>query len=67
MEFVRYQPGDIVQMKKSHPCGSDGWEILRIGADFGIRCCGCGHRVMLPRQKFEKAVKKIISRKKTGV
>lgn len=67
MEFVRYQPGDVVQMKKAHPCGSDEWEVLRIGADFGIRCSGCGHRVMLPRQKFEKAVKKIIRRKETGV
>ena len=44
-DFVRYQIGDVVQLKKSHPCGSNEWEVLRIGVDFVIRCCGCGHRV----------------------
>jgi hypothetical protein len=52
--------GDIVQMKKDHPCGSKEWEIVRIGADIKIKCCGCGRLVMLPRAKFEKDVKKII-------
>jgi hypothetical protein len=52
--------GDIVQMKKDHPCGSKEWEIIRLGADIKIKCCGCGRLVMLPRQKFEKDVKKII-------
>ena len=47
-------------MKKPHPCGSNKWEVLRIGVDFVIRCCGCGHRVMIPRPKFEKAVKKVL-------
>ena len=46
--------GDIVQMKKSHPCGCNEWEVLRTGIDFRIKCCGCGHMVMLPRIKFEK-------------
>lgn len=58
--FVRYHIGDVVQMKKAHPCGSNEWEVLRIGVDFVIRCCGCGHRVMIPRPKFEKAVKKVL-------
>lgn len=58
--FVRYHIGDVVQMKKPHPCGSNEWEVMRIGVDFVIRCCGCGHRVMIPRPKFEKAVKKIL-------
>ena len=49
-----FSVGDIVQMKKSHPCGSAQWEILRTGIDFRIKCCGCGHMVMLPRAKFEK-------------
>lgn len=62
-QFVRYHIGDVVQMKKNHPCGSNEWEVMRIGVDFVIRCCGCGHRVMIPRPKFEKAVKKIL---KTG-
>lgn len=52
--------GDIVQMKKDHPCGSKEWEIIRLGADIKIKCCGCGRLVMLPRVKFEKDVKKII-------
>ena len=55
-----FSVGDIVQMKKSHPCGSDKWEILRTGIDFRIRCCGCDHLVMLPRVKFEKNVKKVL-------
>ena len=54
-----YAVGDIVIMKKNHPCGSNEWEILRVGSDFRIRCQGCGHMVMLARVKFEKAVKKI--------
>ncbi|WP_049817975.1 DUF951 family protein [Thermosediminibacter oceani] len=47
-------------MKKKHPCGSLEWEIWRMGADFGIKCLGCGRKVMIPRPKFEKSVKKII-------
>ena len=56
-----FSVGDIIQMKKSHPCGSDKWEVLRVGMDFRIKCLGCGHMVMLPRVKFEKNVKKVIS------
>lgn len=56
---ISYQIGDIVQMKKPHPCGSKEWEILRTGADFKLRCKGCGHEVMLSRMAFEKAVRKI--------
>lgn len=52
--------GDIVEMKKQHPCGSKEWEVTRIGADFKIKCLGCKHQVMLPRTKFEKSVKKVI-------
>lgn len=55
--------GDVVQCKKSHPCGSDRWEILRVGMDIRIRCLGCGRVVMLPRGKFEKTVKQIVERK----
>lgn len=51
--------GDIVTLKKSHPCGSYDWEVLRTGIDFRIKCQGCGHMVMLPRIKLEKNVKKI--------
>lgn len=52
--------GDIVEMKKAHPCGSNEWEIIRLGADIKIKCRACGRIVMLPRSKFEKSIKKII-------
>ena len=57
---MSYHIGDIVQMKKDHPCGGKEWEILRIGMDFRIKCTTCAHMVMLPRTKFEKNVKKVI-------
>jgi len=56
----KYMVGDIVKMKKAHPCGSDEWEVMRTGMDFRIKCLGCGRQVMLPRPKFEKGVKKVI-------
>lgn len=56
-----FHVGDIVQMRKVHPCGGYEWEVLRIGADFRIKCLNCGRQVMLPRPKFEKGVKKVIS------
>ena len=52
--------GDTLLMKKKHPCGSDRFAVLRIGADFKIKCAGCGHEVMLERVKVEKNIKKII-------
>jgi len=51
--------GDILVMKKQHPCGSQRWEVLRIGADFRLRCLGCGHEVMNPRSKVEKNIRQI--------
>jgi len=59
--LIKYYIGDIVKMRKQHPCGTDEWEVMRTGVDFRIRCTGCGRVVMLPRPKFEKSVKKIIS------
>lgn len=56
----KYNIGDRVQMKKSHPCGCDVWQITRIGMDFGMKCQGCGRFVMLPRVKFERQVKTVI-------
>ena len=49
--------GDVLTMKKPHPCGSRDWEVLRVGADFRLRCRGCGHEVMGPRAKFERNVR----------
>lgn len=51
--------GDIVEMKKQHPCGSREWTVLRVGMDFKLRCTGCGHEVMTPRSKAEKAIRKV--------
>jgi hypothetical protein len=55
------QVGDVVEMRKGHPCGTNRWQVYRIGADIGLRCLGCQRRVMFPRRQFEKAVKKWIS------
>jgi hypothetical protein len=49
--------GDIVIMKKPHPCGSKEFEITRLGVDYKLKCCGCGHEVMIPRIKAEKSIK----------
>ena len=51
--------GDILLMKKQHPCGGKRFEVLRIGMDFKIRCMTCGREVMLPRSKAERNIKKI--------
>ena len=52
--------GDVLTMKKPHPCGSRDWEVLRVGADFRLRCRGCGHEVMGPRAKFERNVRAVM-------
>lgn len=54
-----YAVGDIVQLKKKHPCGSAEWEILRVGADFKLKCTGCGHEIMVPRTMVEKNTKNL--------
>ena len=51
---------DILVMKKPHPCGACRWEVLRTGADFRLRCTGCGHEIMLPRSKAEKGIRQIM-------
>ena len=53
------QVGDIVTLKKQHPCGSKDWELLRVGMDFRLKCMGCGHQVMLERKIVEKNVRGI--------
>jgi hypothetical protein len=52
--------GDILEMKKEHPCGSRQWKVLRVGMDFRLRCEGCQHEVMLPRKKVETSIKRIV-------
>lgn len=56
MNFI-YEVGDVVTLKKQHPCGSKDWEILRVGADFRLKCEGCGHMIMIPRKTVEKSTK----------
>lgn len=56
------QIGDIVRMRKPHPCGNSEWEVVRLGADIGIRCCKCARRVLLPRSQFVRQVKALVRR-----
>ena len=58
--------GDKLKMKKPHPCGSSEWEVLRVGIDFRLKCCGCGHMIMIPRKQAEKNVKLIIPKEEPG-
>lgn len=60
MEKKVYQLGDIVQMKKPHPCGTNEMEIIRMGMDIRIKCTGCKHSVLVPRAKFESKLKKVL-------
>lgn len=55
---------DTVRLKKEHPCGSREWVVLRTGIDFRLRCCGCGHEVMISREKLEKRIRRIIRENK---
>jgi len=58
----RFDVGDVIRMKKPHPCGSHEWEVLRVGADFRLKCIGCGHQIMVPRKLVEKNTKEIRKR-----
>jgi hypothetical protein len=62
MPVLKLLVGDVVRTRKTHPCGSDQWEIVRLGADIGIRCIGCGRRVLMPRTKLERRIKEFIRR-----
>ena len=62
MPLVDVRVGDVVMLRKAHPCGCYEWDVVRIGADIGLKCRECGHRIMLPRSKFNKRFKKLISR-----
>lgn len=60
MEQKTFALNDVVEMKKQHPCGTNAWKIIRVGADIRIKCEGCGHSVMLPRREFTKKMKRVI-------
>ena len=59
---AKFEVGDVIRMKKPHPCGSSEWEILRVGADFRLKCLGCGHQIMIARKLLEKNVKEIVEK-----
>ena len=61
MEKNNYQIGTKVTMKKQHPCGTNEWEIVRVGADIKIKCLHCGRTILLPRIEFNKKLKKIMN------
>ena len=61
MENKEYKLGSHVVMKKQHPCGSNEWEITRLGADIKIRCINCNRSIFIPRIEFNKKLKKVIS------
>lgn len=60
MERKQFQLGDVVMMKKPHPCGVNEMEIIRMGMDIRVRCTGCKHSVLIPRAKFESKMKKVL-------
>jgi hypothetical protein len=63
MDPIQYELNDIIEMKKEHPCHlSKEWKIIRMGADIRIKCQGCGSSVLMPRQKFEKKLKRIVKK-----
>jgi hypothetical protein len=62
MPVLKIVLGDVVRMRKTHPCGNDQWEVVRLGADIGVRCLKCGRRVLMPRVKFERRVRTFIRR-----
>lgn len=57
---IKFDVGDVISLKKGHPCGTNEWEVLRVGADFRLKCKGCDHMVMVPRTLVEKNLKKHI-------
>ena len=61
---MEYNIGDIVRTKKQHPCGSKLWKLTRVGVDFKLKCLGCGHIIILERQKALRAITKKLEREK---
>ncbi len=55
--------GDVVRLRKKHPCGSVEWEVVRLGADIGLKCLGCGRRVLMERSDLERRVKAVGSKR----
>ena len=66
MENKEFQLGDVVQMKKAHPCGTNEWEVIRMGMDIRMKCVNCGRSVMVPRTDFVRNLRKILRRREGG-
>ena len=62
MKYADLGLNDRVRLRKPHPCGSYDWRVVRLGADIGLKCEGCGRRVLLPRSEVERRIKQILSR-----
>ncbi|HKT37305.1 MAG TPA: DUF951 domain-containing protein [Ktedonobacterales bacterium] len=62
MKYADLALNDRVRLRKPHPCGSSDWRVVRLGADIGLKCEGCGRRVLLPRSEVERRIKQILSR-----
>lgn len=61
-EIVDFRMQDVVRLRKPHPCGGYDWDVVRLGADIGLKCATCGHRVLLDRRTLEKRLKAFVSR-----
>jgi hypothetical protein len=61
-KFVEVHVGDVVRLRKAHPCGGTDWSVVRLGADIGLRCATCAHRIMLSRSVFERRLNGFLSR-----
>ncbi len=59
---VEFRAGDVLRLRKPHPCGGFDWTVLRIGGDIGLKCQTCGRRLMLPRRELERRMKSFVSR-----
>ncbi len=66
MKGIPFEVGDRITLKKKHPCGGSDWEVYRIGADIGLKCFTCEHRVMLPRRTTERRMVARVAAKDTG-
>lgn len=64
--YVEIHLGDVVRLRKKHPCGSVDWKVVRVGADIGLVCLGCNRRVMLERGTFNRRLKTVVSRASEG-
>ncbi len=62
---AKIRQGDIVRLKKPHPCGENAWEVMRLGMDVKLRCLGCGQVIRLPRKKFEHRVRGVVEEDET--